>query len=156
MNQYFIYHSPIGKISFVFKGGFLVEVKVDTEFACLPKCAATEAETMNRIQHEMTSYFDGRLREFTQEIKFIKGTCFEQKVWLALKDIPYGETRSYRWLAESIGRPKAVRAVGRALKKNPLPVILPCHRVIRGDGTFGGYAMGTATKKRLLHHEKSI
>lgn len=83
-------------------------------------------------------------------------TPFQKKVLEVVKTIPYGETRSYKWVAERIGNPKAVRAVGQALKKNPYPGIIPCHRVIRSDGKLGGYSKGTQKKKKLLKQEGDI
>lgn len=106
--------------------------------------------------HELDAYFNGRLNKFKKEIKFITGTDFEHKVWLALKEIPYGETRSYKWIAEKVGSPKATRAIGQALKKNPLPIILPCHRVIASDGSIGGFSCGVEIKKWLLRHEGAL
>lgn len=85
-----------------------------------------------------------------------KLTPFEWKVLKATLKIPLGETRSYRWVARSIGKPKAVRAVGQALKKNPFLLIVPCHRVIKGDGSLGGYAGGAKKKERLLKLEREI
>lgn len=87
----------------------------------------------------------------------IELTSFQWKVLRATLNIPFGETRSYQWVAQKIGRPKAVRAVGQALKANPFPLIIPCHRVIKSDGTLGGYAGRQGTKKqRLLNIEKEI
>lgn len=83
-------------------------------------------------------------------------TPFQRKVLEAVKTIPYGETRSYKWVAERIGKPKAARAIGQALKKNPYPIIIPCHRVIRSDGRLGGYSKGIRKKKRLLKKEETI
>ena len=85
-------------------------------------------------------------------------TFFEWKVLKAALQIPLGQTRSYRWVAQKIGRPNAVRAVGQALKKNPFPLIIPCHRVIKESGQLGGYsaAGGTKRKERLLTLEKEI
>ena len=86
-----------------------------------------------------------------------KLTEFEWKVLKATLKIPLGQTRSYRWVAKAIGSPQAVRAVGQALKKNPYPLIIPCHRVIRSDGTPGGYAGRYSSKKgQLLAQEKKI
>ena len=87
-----------------------------------------------------------------------KLTEFEWKVLSQTVKIPIGETRTYQWIARAIGKPKAGRAVGQALKKNPYPVIIPCHRVIRRDGTLGGYQgkMGTGKKELLLRLEKEI
>lgn len=84
-------------------------------------------------------------------------TSFEWKVLKATLQIPFGETRSYQWVAKKIGKPKAVRAVGQALKKNPYPIMIPCHRVIKSDGSLGGYAgQYTPRKKELLRKEKEI
>ncbi|MDO8494884.1 MAG: MGMT family protein [Deltaproteobacteria bacterium] len=88
----------------------------------------------------------------------MKGTPFQQKVWRACQTIPRGEVRSYQWIAKKIGHPKAVRAVGTALAKNPTPIIVPCHRVIRSDGKLGGFSApgGLKRKKELLAQEKKI
>ncbi len=81
-------------------------------------------------------------------------TSFQKRVYKAVKLVPYGETRSYKWVAEKVGSPKAFRAVGQALNKNPFPVIVPCHRVICSDGSLGGFSLGISEKKRLLEKEK--
>jgi len=81
-------------------------------------------------------------------------TPFQRKVYRAILDIPKGETRSYKWVAQKIGSPRAFRAVGQALHFNPYPVVIPCHRVIRSDGGMGGYALGISRKKELLRKEK--
>ena len=78
---------------------------------------------------------------------------FEKSVYKAILKIPAGEVRSYKWVAEAIGKPKAYRAVGNALHKNPHPVIVPCHRVIKSDGSIGGFALGLKMKRRLLKRE---
>ncbi|MDT0190816.1 methylated-DNA--[protein]-cysteine S-methyltransferase [Exiguobacterium sp. BG5(2022)] len=83
----------------------------------------------------------------------MNGTPFQQEVWDALLTIPYGETRTYKQIAEQIGRPKAVRAVGQALNRNPLPILFPCHRVIGSSGKLIGFAGGLAEKQRLLEFE---
>ncbi|MCD4779915.1 MAG: MGMT family protein [Candidatus Omnitrophica bacterium] len=84
-------------------------------------------------------------------------TDFQWDVLRATLTIPLGETRTYQWVADKIGRPKAVRAVGQALRRNPYPIMIPCHRVIKSDGSLGGYAGGPSTKKeRLLNQERSI
>ena len=83
----------------------------------------------------------------------MEGTDFEKKVWLALKEIPYGEARTYKWLSEKIGSPKASRAVGQALGRNPISIVLPCHRIIESDGSIGGYSSGVDIKRRLLEME---
>jgi O-6-methylguanine DNA methyltransferase len=105
------------------------------------------------FRRELSSYFEGSVSHFRQEIKFLTGTDFEQDVWYRLKDVPFGETRTYKWIAEKVGRPAAVRAVGRALSKNPIPIVIPCHRIIESDGSIGGYSSGVDRKRRLLDME---
>jgi methylated-DNA-[protein]-cysteine S-methyltransferase len=102
------------------------------------------------IRAELTGYFEGRVREFTLGVELSGGTEFEKQVWLALGEIPYGQTRSYKWLAGRVGRPGGSRAVGQALAKNPVPIVLPCHRVIESHGKIGGYTPGVDFKRRLL------
>lgn len=88
--------------------------------------------------------------------KDVKLSPFEKKVLRVTLKIPLGQTRSYAWVAKAAGNPKAVRAVGQALKKNPFPFLIPCHRVVRSDGCLGGYAGGVKMKKTLLEIEKEI
>jgi methylated-DNA-[protein]-cysteine S-methyltransferase len=102
---------------------------------------------------ELKSYFQGSVSDFSQKIEFLTGTDFEKKVWTALKEIPFGETRTYKWVAEKTGSPAATRAVGRALSKNPVSIVIPCHRVIESDGAIGGYSSGVDKKRRLLEME---
>ncbi|HEB76473.1 MAG TPA: methylated-DNA--[protein]-cysteine S-methyltransferase [Nitrospirae bacterium] len=104
------------------------------------------------VEAQFREYFEGRRRRFDIQIA-LSGTEFDKKVWLALNEIPYGETRTYKWLAERLGIPRGVRAVGRALGRNPLPIVLPCHRVIQSDGGLGGYSSGIEIKRRLLDLE---
>ncbi len=105
-----------------------------------------------RVKSQFFEYLEGRRREF--EVKYaLSGTRFDKKVWQTLKKVPYGQTRTYQWLAEEIGLPQGARAVGGALSRNPLPIIIPCHRIICSDGSLGGYSSGTQLKKRLLEIE---
>ena len=83
-------------------------------------------------------------------------TSFQRKVLEVVKTIPYGETKSYKWVAERMGKPRAARAVGQALKRNPYPEVIPCHRVIRSDGKLGSYSKGTQKKRKLLKKEGDI
>jgi methylated-DNA-[protein]-cysteine S-methyltransferase len=103
---------------------------------------------------EFDAYFSGRLQHFTLPLA-AHGTAFQQAVWQALCDIPYGETRSYSDIARAIGKPNAVRAVGAANGRNPLSIIVPCHRVIGQNGSLTGYAGGLEIKKALLALENS-
>ena len=107
-------------------------------------------------ENELRAYLDGKLRIFTTPYDLRGLSPFTRAVLRAAAKIPYGEVRSYRWIAERLGMPEAARAVGNALGRNPIPIIIPCHRVVRADGSVGGYALGPAWKKRLLKLEKWI
>lgn len=106
-----------------------------------------------QVKSQLQQYFDGTLQKFTIQL-FLVGTPFQRKVWRALAQIPYGTVISYKELAQRIVNPRAVRAVGGANGKNPIPIIIPCHRVIAADGSLGGYSSGLDVKKRLLSLEK--
>ncbi|MBX7195445.1 MAG: methylated-DNA--[protein]-cysteine S-methyltransferase [Sandaracinaceae bacterium] len=110
-------------------------------------------DTLTTVRRELDAYFAGRLRTFTFPIAFDEGTPFQRAVWRALGTIPYGQTWSYAELARAIGRPRAVRAVGAANGRNPLAIVLPCHRVIGADGRLVGYGGGLPRKAALLELE---
>ena len=101
---------------------------------------------------QLKAYFSGTRREFDIPLRPV-GTVFQEEVWLALRSISYGETVSYSDIAKQIGRPKAVRAVGAAIGKNPLSLMIPCHRVIGANGKLTGFAGGLSTKEFLLNLE---
>jgi O-6-methylguanine DNA methyltransferase len=105
---------------------------------------------------QFQSYFKGELKAFQFPLDLRLGTPFQQKVWRSLLTIPYGATRSYKWLAKSIKSPDSARAVGNANGQNPLSIIIPCHRVVRENGELGGYTGGVRTKRYLLKLEKAI
>lgn len=108
---------------------------------------------LNQIKKELEEYFAWKRKMFTIPLK-PTGTIFQQKAWEALTKIPYGETRSYKEEANLAGNPKAVRAIGWANNKNPIVIIIPCHRVIGADGNLVGYGGGIERKIWLLEHEK--
>ena len=114
-----------------------------------------ETSLIQTAASQLQEYLDGKRREFSLPL-LLEGTPFQKAVWKALLDIPYGETRSYRDIAETIGNPKAVRAVGMANNRNPISFIVPCHRVIGADGSLVGYGGGLALKQQLLDLEKSV
>jgi len=116
--------------------------------AIIPDQSGKNAETIKQLKE----YFAGTRRTFELELAPV-GTAFQRKVWSTLGTIPYGETRSYADVAALTGNPKACRAVGNANNKNPISVIIPCHRVIAADGTLGGYGGGEKFKMMLLNHE---
>ncbi|HDZ62355.1 MAG TPA: methylated-DNA--[protein]-cysteine S-methyltransferase [Nitrospirae bacterium] len=146
---YDIFDSPVGPIYLVFSGKTLCEISyVKPSNISFKKKSAPVS-----FIKELNDYFRGIDKPFTQKIRFLEGTDFERSVWSCLKDVPYGETRTYKWVAEKIGNPGAVRAVGQALSKNPVPIVLPCHRIIESDGSIGGYSSGQRIKVRLLEME---
>lgn len=138
--------TPLGRLHLIFSGKKLCGVSFTR-----PRLKPGKAP--DSLKRELREYFEGRRRRFSQGIVFEGGTEFEQAVWRALKEVPYGETRTYKWLAEQVGRPKATRAVGQALAKNPVPIVLPCHRIIESHGDIGGYSSGVNIKRRLLEME---
>ncbi len=105
-----------------------------------------------RIARELRDYCAGKRTQFTFPVR-PAGTDFNQRVWQELARIPYGETRTYGQLARTIGRPKAARAVGTANGRNPIPIVLPCHRVVASGGKLGGYGGGLELKRKLLELE---
>ena len=111
-----------------------------------------DKEPFSEVIRQLQAYFSGELKEFDLPLA-MEGTEFQLRVWNALRAIPYGETISYALLAERIGNPKAVRAVGLANGSNPIPIIVPCHRVIGSDGSLTGFGGGLSTKKMLLELE---
>ena len=112
-------------------------------------------ERFSRLSDELAGYFDGTRRKFTVRLD-VMGTGFQRRIWAELLNVGYGEVRSYRELGEAAGSPKAAQAVGRAMGANPIPLIIPCHRIIASDGTLGGYAYGLEMKKRLLKLERAL
>lgn len=109
---------------------------------------------INDTLGELRGFFDGNPTSFTDISLDLRGTPFQLQVWQELRAIPWGETISYGDLAARLTRPQAARAVGQAVGANPIPLIVPCHRVISADGSLGGYSSGLDRKRWLLEHEK--
>ncbi|MDP6647629.1 MAG: MGMT family protein [Dehalococcoidales bacterium] len=106
------------------------------------------------LNKRLTPYFTGVQVAFPDKFDLGTATLFQRRVWETTQLIPYGETRSYRWVAERMGQPAAARAVGQALAKNPLPIIIPCHRVVTNNGKLGGFSGGLEMKRYLLRLEQ--
>lgn len=139
--------SPIGRLKLCADGDGLCALR----FAAAGD-AMDAAPVLIQAQKELEEYFAGRRTAFSVPLS-MHGTPFQTEVWAALRAIPYGETRSYGALAAQIGRPRACRAVGMANHVNPLPIFVPCHRVVGADGRLTGYAGGLDVKKYLLELE---
>lgn len=142
--------SPIGPLTLVEEDGAIVQLLFGAYGS-----DGTKTPVLSEAERQLTEYFSGRRREFTLPLK-PAGTAFQQAVWQALRGIPFGETRSYAEIAQSVKRPRAFRAVGMANHCNPIPVIIPCHRVVGSDGSLTGYAGGLEAKRILLHLEGKI
>jgi methylated-DNA-[protein]-cysteine S-methyltransferase len=147
--------SPIGPLLLVADDAGLRQVVFAKDGkAAEPAPDWTEnALAFRETMHQLQAYFEGKLESFDLRLA-PAGTAFQQKVWRELSKIPYGETISYGELARRIGNPKASRAVGLANGSNPIPIIIPCHRVIGSDGKLTGYGGGVHIKKKLLALEK--
>ncbi len=141
--------TPVGTLYLVFSANALIRIAFEKPAGIYLK----KTEDAAAVKKELTEYFEKGRRNFTCETAFTEGTDFERLVWDALREVPYGETRTYKWMAEKVGKPSAFRAVGHALGKNPIPIIFPCHRIIESDGSLGGYSSGTDVKRRLLEIE---
>ena len=143
--------TPVGDLLAVDSQGALTQLV----FGCQPPpgCPMGQTPLLEETQRQLLEYFAGKRQQFDLPLR-PEGTPFRQQVWQALLSIPYGQTRSYRDIAASVGAPRAVRAVGGANHHNPISIIIPCHRVIGADGSLRGYGGGTAIKTALLALER--
>lgn len=148
------YESPIGRISIADDGENITDMFFGKPGSLQTRFKDKETELNKKAQAQLEEYFEGTRKEFDLPLK-LEGTPFQVSVWEALMKIPYGETRSYRDIAEQIGNPNSYRAVGLANNKNPISVIIPCHRVIGANGDMIGYGGGLNKKRRLLELEKN-
>ena len=152
----FFYDMPIGQI-FIAEDGIginKVTLAGDINEEDLKKYTMEETKLIKETAGQLREYFAGIRKEFTISLN-PQGSSFQKKVWEALLQIPYGETRSYKEIAQIIGNKKAARAVGMANHNNPIMCIIPCHRVIGSDGSLIGYRGGIEIKVKLLQLEKS-
>ncbi|RFU49204.1 methylated-DNA--[protein]-cysteine S-methyltransferase [Paraburkholderia sp. DHOC27] len=145
--------SPVGKLTLVSSFAALVAILWENDRPGRVRLGAlheaTNDPTLLTLESQLGEYFAGKRSEFDIPLDF-RGTTFQKKVWHALLQIPYGETRTYGEIAVSIGSPKAVRAVGAANGRNPISIVAPCHRVIGSSGELTGFAGGLDRKERLL------
>ena len=149
----YIYNTIIGNIAIFCKNDFIVSIKFIGKNFDSSNIEFKETKLIKDTYKQLSEYFSGKRKFFTVPLKQ-NGTDFQNKVWNALKKIPYGETRSYKDIAIEIGNPKACRAVGMANNKNKIPIIIPCHRVIGINNKLVGYAGGLHIKMKLLELEK--
>ena len=132
-------------------GRFFEELKKDKRLELV------EAKSkFSKLEKQLNAYFSGKKVKFSEKLDLSGGTPFEQKVWKKMLKVPYGKTISYRKLAAMAGDSRKARAAGNACGKNPVSIVVPCHRIIKSDGGLGGYGGGIELKKRLLKIEKSL
>ncbi|HJX69572.1 MAG TPA: methylated-DNA--[protein]-cysteine S-methyltransferase [Dehalococcoidia bacterium] len=115
--------------------------------------ATSDASPFGDLPQRLMGYFDGEVVAFPDQLDLANATPFQRAVWQMTRSIPYGQTRSYAWVAQQIGIPRGARAVGQALARNPLPLVVPCHRVIGTGGELGGFRYGSEMKRYLLQRE---
>ena len=145
-------NTPLGDMLAVEENGALVGLDFMPEGGQVS--AQEETPLLAETRRQLMAYFAGELREFSLPVK-PRGSSFQQQVWQRLLAIPYGQTRSYGQIAREIGKPGAARAVGQANNRNPISVIIPCHRVVGADGRMTGYGGGISRKEALLSLEQS-
>ena len=145
------YETKLGSVTIVEEDGALLAITTHRTYEGIKQ----ETPLINEAYRQLSEYLIGERKSFDLPLN-LRGTVFQQEVWKALCDIPYGETRSYKQIAEAIGNPKAVRAVGMANNRNPLLIVVPCHRVIGANGKLVGYGAGIEKKEFLLKLEKSL
>lgn len=144
----YVMDSPVGALRVCQEGNAIVGLY----FGGTVSEGAPPTGLLREAKAQLEEYFSGQRRAFDLPLRF-GGTAFQHAIWEALLDIPYGETRSYGQIAAAIGRPKAVRAAGQAIGRNPISIIVPCHRVIGQNGTLTGFGGGLPIKEKLLKGE---
>ena len=148
--NYFTYESPFGNIVIMSDEKAITYIK--TENGETPIGEKRPSELTDLAAQQLNEYFAGKRKEFDLPLN-PKGTDFQKSVWNALQKIPYGETQTYGQVAKMVGSPKACRAVGLANNRNPIWIVIPCHRVIGANGTLVGYGGGLDMKQKLLEIE---
>lgn len=154
MKNIFCYNTKIGRIAIEENGTGITQIYLvnkDMEEKIIKK---EETVLLKEAIKQLNEYFDGKRISFDLPL-VLEGSEFQNKVWNALKEIPFGETRSYGEIAKKIGNEKAARAVGMANNKNPIMIMIPCHRVIGSNGKLVGYSEGIDIKEKLLNLERN-
>ncbi|MCU0662844.1 MAG: methylated-DNA--[protein]-cysteine S-methyltransferase [Myxococcota bacterium] len=151
--SYALFDSPMGQLRLVSHGPALVAIEFTEHSSPPDPLWKRDEKTLSQAIRQLKEYFSGRRRAF-ELLLGPTGTPFQLDVWQALQRIPFGQTRSYSEVARDVGRFRAQRAVGTANGRNPLPIVIPCHRVIAADGGLGGYSCGLDKKRFLLSLEQ--
>lgn len=145
----------VGKIGIIEEDGKIIRIAIGKDIINNTEMIEKDTKVLLETTKQLNEYFAGQRKKFNLPIK-LEGTEFMQKVWKELEKIPYGTTATYGEIAKRVGNPKAARAVGMANNKNPIPIIVPCHRVIGANGKLVGYALGLYMKEQLLNIEKEV
>ncbi len=153
MKYYKDINTVIGKARIIEEDGYIIELQINKDFDKNEDILEKDTNILKNTERQLSEYFSGKRNTFDLKLNS-KGTDFMKKVWRELLNIPYGETRTYKEIAEKIGNPKGARAVGMANNKNPIPIIIPCHRVIGKNKKLVGYALGLDMKEFLLNLER--
>jgi methylated-DNA-[protein]-cysteine S-methyltransferase len=148
------FDSPVAPLLIVASELGLVRLEFDRDPAKAPANAVASDEKTATYVRQLQEYFRGERRRFDFPLD-LRGTDFQKRCWQALLEIPYGETRSYADIARAVGSPRGFRAVGLANNRNPIAIVVPCHRVLASDGTLCGYGGGLDVKQKLLELEKT-
>ena len=148
--EFLVFDTPLWQMALAEESGALTRLFLPGEG--IPRLVSRETPLLSKGRDEILAYLRGERHSFDLPLDPM-GTPFQQAVWAELRRIPYGETRSYAQVAAGIGKPKAVRAVGQANHRNPLPIFIPCHRVIGASGKLTGYGGGLDLKEKLLELE---
>ena len=152
MKYLWCYETLLGRLTLIEENGCVYRLLLSGQNPP-PGCEVGETDALAAAAAQLAEYFAGQRKDFDIPL-VLRGTPFQEIVWQALQTIPYGETRCYQDIARHIGRPAAARAVGMACARNPLPVIVPCHRVVSSNGSLTGYIGGQAAKQLLLSVEQ--
>ena len=148
--EFLLFDTPLGPMALGGEEGTITRLWLPGQPT--PRLMSRETPLLSRGRQELLEYLDGERRDFDLPLH-PKGTPFQFRVWSALRDIPYGQTRTYTQIARAVESPRGFRAVGMANHHNPIPILIPCHRVVGSGGTLTGYAGGLELKKALLDLE---
>lgn len=155
MKKYYIYDfDVIGKLTITEENSFITNIDFDGTYEENKDAILEESNLIKKAYSQLKEYFEGSRKKFDLPIK-PAGTAFQSSCWNEFIKIPYGKTRSYKQIAESVGSPKACRAVGMAANRNPIGIVIPCHRILGADGSLVGFGGGLKTKEFLLSLEKN-
>ena len=150
--EFLLFETPLGYMALGEEDNHITRLYLPT--SPTPRLMPHETPLLCRARDQLLEYLAGARTEFDLPLA-PQGTPFQQNVWSALRDIPFGETRSYKDIAQAVDCPNGFRAVGMANRSNPIPIFIPCHRVIAADGSLGGYAGGLELKRALLSIERA-